>query len=50
MMKPICLERKNYLFYSSDKAVKNSSLISSLIKTCKMNRSRSVKYIADVLR
>lgn len=50
MMKPVCLGRKNYLFCGSEKAAKNTSLIYSLIETCKMNRVRPVKYIAEVLR
>lgn len=50
MMKPICLGRKNYLFCGSEKAAKNTSLIYSLIETCKMNGIRPVKYIAEVLR
>lgn len=50
MMKPICLGRKNYLFCGSEKAAKNTSLIYSLIKTCKMNVLRLVKYIADVFK
>ena len=45
MMKPVCLGRKNYLFCGSEQAAKNTSLIYSI-----MNRLRSVKYIADVLR
>lgn len=47
-MKPICLGRKNYLFYGSEQAVKNASLICSIIG-CKMNELRPVKYIANVL-
>ncbi|MFK1815316.1 transposase [Bacteroides fragilis] len=50
MMKPICLGRKNYLFCGSEKAAKNTSLIYSLIETCKMNGLRPVKYLANVLR
>ena len=50
MMKPVCLGRKNYLFCGSEQAAKNTSLIYSIIESCKMNRLRSVKYIADVLR
>ena len=50
LMKPIYLGRKNYLFYGSEQAAKNTSLIYSFIESYKMNRIRSVKYIADVLR
>ena len=50
MMKPVCLGRKNYLFCGSEQAAKNTSLIYSIIESCKMNGLRSVKYIADVLR
>lgn len=50
MMKPICLGRNNYLFCGSEAAAKNTSLIYSIIETCKMNGLRPVKYIADVLR
>jgi len=50
MMKPICLGRKNYLFCGSEAAAKNTSLIYSIIETCKMNGLRPVKYIAEVLR
>ena len=47
MMKLICLGRENYLFCGSEKAVKNTSLIYSLIETS--NGLYPVKYIADVL-
>ncbi len=50
MMKPVCLGRKNYLFCGSEQAAKNTSLIYSIIESCKMNGLRPVKYIADVLR
>lgn len=50
LMKPICLGRKNYLFCGSEQAAKNTSLIYSIIESCKMNGIRPVKYIADVLR
>ena len=50
MMKPVCLGRKNYLFCGSERAAKNTSLIYSIIESCKMNGLRPVKYIADVLR
>lgn len=50
LMKPICLGRKNYLFCGSEQAAKNTSLIYSIIESCKMNGLRPVKYIADVLR
>ncbi|WP_229099019.1 MULTISPECIES: IS66 family transposase [Bacteroides] len=50
MMKPICLDRKNYLFCGSEKAAKNTFLIYSIIETCKMGGLRPVKYIADILR
>lgn len=50
MMKPICLDRKNYLFCGSEQAAKNTFLIYSIIESCKMNGLRLVKYIADVLR
>ena len=42
--------RKNYLFCGSEQAAKNTSLIYSIIESCKMNGLRPVKYIADVLR
>lgn len=50
LMKPVCLGRKNYLFCGSEQAAKNTSLIYSIIESCKMNGLRPVKYIADVLR
>lgn len=50
LMKPVCLGRKNYLFCGSEQAVKNTSLIYSIIESCKMNGLHLVKYIADVLR
>ncbi|WP_274972445.1 IS66 family transposase [Bacteroides fluxus] len=50
LMKPICLGRKNYLFFGSEQAAKNTSLVYSIIESCKMNGLRPVKYIADVLR
>ena len=50
LMKSVCLGRKNYLFCGSEQAAKNTSLIYSIIESCKMNRLRPVKYIADVLR
>lgn len=49
LMKPVCLGRKNYLFCGSEKAVRNASLIYSIIESCKMNGLRPVKYIVDVL-
>lgn len=48
MMKPVCLGRKSYLFCGSEQAAKNTSLIYSIIESCKMNGLRPVKYIADV--
>ena len=39
-----------YLFCRSGQAAPNTSLIYSIIESCKMNGLRSVKYIADVLR
>lgn len=50
LMKPICLGRKNYLLCGSEQAAKNTSLIYSIIESCKMNELCPVKYIADVLR
>ena len=50
MMKPICLGRNNYLFCGAEPGAKNTSLLYSIIETCKMNGLRPVKYIADVLR
>lgn len=50
LMKPICLGRKNYLFCGSKQVAKNTSLIYSIIESCKMDGLRLVKYIADVLR
>lgn len=44
LMKPVCLGRKNYLFCGSEQAAKNTSLIYSIIKSCKMHRLRPVKY------
>ena len=38
------------LFCGSEQAAKNTSLIYSIIESCKMNGLRPVKYIADVLR
>lgn len=45
-MKPVCLGKKNYLFYSSEQVTKNMSLIYSIIE----NRLHLVEYIADILR
>lgn len=50
MMKLVCLGQKNYLFCGSEKAVKNTSLIYSIIETCKMSGLRPVKYVADVFK
>ena len=50
MMKPICLGRNTYLFCGAEPGAKNTSLLYSIIETCKMNGLRPVKYIADVLR
>lgn len=50
LTKPICLGRKNYLFFGSEQAAKNMSLVYSIIESCKMNGLCPVKYIADVLQ
>ena len=49
MMKPICMGRKNYLFCGSELGAKNTSMLYSIIETCKMNGLRPVKYIAEIL-
>ena len=46
LMKPICLGRKNYLFFGSEQAAKNTSLVYSIIESCKMNGLRPVKYLS----
>lgn len=50
MTETFCLRRKNYLFCGFERAAKNTSLIYSIIESCKMDGLRPVKYIADVLR
>ena len=44
------LREKELLFCGSEQAAKNTSLIYSIIESCKMSGLRPVKYIAYVLR
>lgn len=45
LMKPVCLGRKNYLFCGLEQAAKNTSLIYSIIESCKMNGLRPLNIL-----
>ncbi len=48
-IRPVAIGRKNYLFCGSHEAAKRSSMLYSLLGTCKMNGINPFDWLKDVL-
>lgn len=49
-IRPVALERKNYLFAGSHEAATRSGMLYSLLGTCKINGVEPYAWLKDVLR
>ena len=48
-LRPICLERKNYLFVGSDAGGRRAAILYSLVRTCERHDVNAWEYLRDVL-
>jgi hypothetical protein len=49
ILRPLCLGKKNYMFFGSECGGKTASILYTLIGSCRANRVNPYEYLKDIL-